>query len=134
MNKEKENIFDNYLKKYISDDLSSKYEKNLSSIDNFNLENISNFLKSYPDYIDRFEKRTGSTLLFLSVLYGVNDVTEFLLSLKANCDIPSANGQTPLFLSVENSNYKIINLLLEAGANPNIGNNVNLLFKIHFKL
>lgn len=115
-------------KKFISDHKLLKIDDMPKLLENFTVENVSNFLKTNPEYIDRPDKKTGITLLYRSVILGANDVTEFLLSLKANTDIPNINGETPLFLSVEESNHKIINLLLEAGANPNIQNHVFVIF------
>jgi len=123
----KESINDK--KKFISDHKILKIDDMPKLLENFTVENVSIFLKTNPGYIDRPDKKTGSTLLYRSIMIGANDVTEFLLSLKANPDIPNINGETPLYLSVEESNYKIINLLLEAGANPNIHNQV-----INFKI
>lgn len=115
-------------KKFISDHKILKIDDMPKLSENFTVENVSNFLKSNPEYIDRPDKKTGSTLLYRSVMLGANEVTEFLLSLKANTDIPNVNCETPLFMSVEESNYKIINLLLEAGANPNTQNHVFFFF------
>jgi hypothetical protein len=74
--------------------------------------------------INKQEKLTKSTLLLKSIMHNNNILTEFLLNLKANPNICNKNKESPLHYAVENSNYKIINSLLEKGANPNLQNQV----------
>lgn len=95
--------------------------------ENMNLEDVSNFLIKYPNFINKQENKSGLTLLQKAVIEEINDIAEFLLSINANPDFPNILSETPLYNAVENSNYKIINLLLEAGADPNIQNKVSLL-------
>lgn len=91
-----------------------------------NYEKIKKFIKENPnsDIINQQEKFTKSTLLLKSILQSENSLTEFLLNSKADPDLCNKSGESPLHFAVENSNYKIINLLLEKGADPNQQNQV----------
>jgi ankyrin repeat protein len=95
-----------------------------------NFEKIKFFFeRKEKDYkkseiINKQEKLTKSTLLLKSIMHNNNLLTEYLLNLKANPNICNKNKESPLHFAVENSNYKIINSLLENGANPNLQNQV----------
>ena len=120
--------------KYISDNKIRTTEDLPVLLENFTLENISNFLNKNKNFLNKTFTNKQTTLLFLSISLGINEIAEFLLSLKANPDLQNDLGETPLFQAVENSNHKIINLLLEAGANPNLQNQVNIFIIKYFFL
>lgn len=72
--------------------------------------------------IGRTEKSTGSTPLALAAQFGHADVAEALLaeSEDAGLDIPRRDGRTPLILAVRRRDHKMLRMLLEFGADPNL--------------
>ncbi len=60
----------------------------------------------------------GSTLLHTSSKLGNKEDTEYLISLNADVNSEDNNGRTPLFFAVKAQNEVIVNILINAGADP----------------
>ena len=63
----------------------------------------------------------GDTALIISTYLGKKDLLKYFIDKKANVNIRNSNGNTALFEAVFNP--ELTNILLEAGADPNIKNN-----------
>ena len=108
-------------KKFSFENVNLKINEFSKVFENLNMQNLSQFLRANPEFINHRDNQTGSTFLIKAVQNGNYDIVQYLLE-KTNSDpnVQNELGMTPLHLAVENGNHKIINLLLEQGANPNI--------------
>ena len=88
--------------------------------DDYDVEAVSELLKSSPFLINKANEMNGTTLLFRSVLNNNYNITEMLLENGANPNLQNCYGETSLHQAVENRSHKMINLLLDNKANPNI--------------
>ncbi|GEM_PF-7013061 len=62
----------------------------------------------------------GQTLLFSAVQNNWSASLNFLLNMKADINIPNAQGITPLHVAAAHGNFEYLTALLVAGANPNV--------------
>lgn len=60
---------------------------------------------------------------------GHADVTEYLLSHDANMETRDNSGNTPLHVAAQNQQTRIVQLLLDSGADPDPENAVSCLLK-----
>lgn len=60
------------------------------------------------------------TLVFSAVQNNWTAALNFLLSMKADVNIPNAQGITPLHVAVAHGNFEYVRALLAAGAEPNV--------------
>ena len=63
---------------------------------------------------------SGETLLTAAALEGLADTVELLLTHGAAPNIPSVCGEAPLAVAVRSHSSRAVQLLLEAGANPDV--------------
>ncbi len=83
-------------------------------------EEIAKYIISQGVDIDSTETETNETLLHNAVLAEDTAEVTFLLKLGADVD-KEAHHHTPLSLAIGSKNPEIIDILLQAGANPNAG-------------
>ena len=100
-------------KKYISDNRMQKSEDLVKIIDNLDMHNLSIILEAQPSLINKRDEKTGISLLFRAVINDNFEISEFLLDKNADPNVKNIYSETPLHHAVENSNHKLINLLLE---------------------
>ena len=85
----------------------------------YGLESLKKYLKEGHGINDKDEY--GSTALHYCSQYGAIDAVEYLISNGAKIDILDAEGRTPLIEGISAAeNFRVTQLLLKAGANPNI--------------
>jgi len=110
--------------------INERNEKNqtalMVAIENNNM-NMVNFLLTNNIDINATDNDKLSTLLY-AVFFNNHQITEMLLILDANPNIRDSNGNTPLMLTlypylVDNTNLKMIKLLISYGADPFLFNN-----------
>jgi uncharacterized protein len=65
----------------------------------------------------------GHNILQFSAYYNRNDLLKAAITLKANVNAPNPEGTTPLMFAGMGKNLAGIQILLEAGADPNLKNN-----------
>jgi ankyrin repeat protein len=91
----------------------------LFSACSWGLEALKKHLKEGHGINDKDEY--GSTALHYCSQYGAIDAVEYLISNGAKIDILDAEGRTPLIEGISAAeNFRVTQLLLKAGANPNI--------------
>merc|ERR1712115_710309 len=61
----------------------------------------------------------GITAVYISSYEGHDQVLAELVKAKADMDIRSDQGATPLFVALQNRHHDCTKVLLDAGANPN---------------
>ncbi|OMJ87941.1 hypothetical protein SteCoe_10271 [Stentor coeruleus] len=84
---------------------------------------IETAIKACPNSINELDPKLGWAPLYRSIVYGIEETSEALLSLGANPNIQNRLGQTPLHQASETNNVKLARLLLAHKANPNIQQN-----------
>lgn len=98
-----------------------------------NTEAAKAFLNSHPCDVNEFNDE-GWTPLQLAARDGLDEIAQALINVGADVDIARKDGSTPLYLAAYSGYHKkqfnpiaLIEILLKAGANPNIGvkNNSN---------
>jgi ankyrin repeat protein len=72
--------------------------------------------------IDAQLNSNGSTPLYLAAQEGHLECARYLLSKKANINIPTTDNYTPLFIAVNRGHVAMADLLLRYGASPDIKN------------
>ena len=79
---------------------------------------------NYRDYYDKSEPKRFTTAIHQAATTSNEELVQLLLSQK-NISINELNfyGETPLMIAVKNGHQNIVNILLKAGADPNIKNN-----------
>lgn len=60
--------------------------------------------------------------IFEAIQHNCTDRVRILIRRKSNIDQMNANGDTPLLCAIKNNNIQMVELLLSAGANPNLAN------------
>lgn len=65
--------------------------------------------------------RGGLTPLLFAARQGARDAVEALARAGADLDAADPDGTTPLVLSIVNAHYEVATLLVQKGANPNLG-------------
>lgn len=68
-----------------------------------------------------FTDAKGDSLLILAAYHEHTQLVELLLSREANMDALNDRGQTPLVCAVFRNNEEITKILLDAGADPQLG-------------
>lgn len=68
--------------------------------------------------------RTGATPLMVAVDQGYVDGVRLLLIVRAAVDLANRDGETPLIRAVNARDSQMVRLLAEAGANPDLTDNV----------
>ncbi len=66
----------------------------------------------------------GDTALTLAAQMGWTAGAEILIARKANVNVQDNRGQTPLILAVQRRDANMVRMLVEAGANPKIGDRI----------
>lgn len=79
-------------------------------------------MKSYIFDPNTKEKKTGKSLLHYAVKFQPSFVTELLNVAKIDVDIKDFEGNTPLHIACTTENTNVVELLLQAGANPLLKN------------
>lgn len=70
-----------------------------------------------------FKDRDGNTPLILAASMGFPEGAQLLLDHGARVDLANASGETPLIRAVQARDLSTVRVLLQAGANPRIGDN-----------
>ncbi|MET0280349.1 MAG: ankyrin repeat domain-containing protein [Steroidobacteraceae bacterium] len=68
----------------------------------------------------QYRNTGGLTPLLYAARFGCLDCVKSLLKAGAQIDRPTPDGVTPLMTAIDNSNFDLANLLLDAGANPRL--------------
>ncbi|MCA1749826.1 MAG: ankyrin repeat domain-containing protein [Sphingomonadales bacterium] len=68
--------------------------------------------------------RDGNTAMHIAAQIGYEDGIHWLNVVEANVDIRNNRGETPLILAVQQRNEAVIRRLIEAGADPDVPDNV----------
>ncbi|MEQ9375658.1 MAG: ankyrin repeat domain-containing protein [Imperialibacter sp.] len=77
-------------------------------------DNVTDFVRYYS------EPGSDTTLLHKSVRAAAYKISEFLIQKEPDINSFDENGQTPLHIAIEVENAKLVNLLINGGANPNL--------------
>ena len=64
------------------------------------------------------EDRNGDTALMIASRIGLEEAVEWMVGLNANVDASNRRGETALIIAVQQRHPRIVQKLLEAGANP----------------
>ena len=72
-----------------------------------------------PNLVNMLDMITKETALHAAVCNGLEDMVSFLLEQGSNISKRDKQGRTPLVRAVDKGNQKILELLIEAGGNPN---------------
>lgn len=62
--------------------------------------------------------RNGDTALMLASRIGLDEAAQWMLGMNARVDATNRRGETALIMAVQQRQARIVELLLEAGANP----------------
>ena len=84
---------------------------------NDNIEQLTNELKERPQHLE-VPDYAQNTPLQIAALEGFVNIVQYLISQGCNVDCKNVDGDTPLIDAVENGHLEVVNLLLEAGADP----------------
>jgi uncharacterized protein len=94
-------------------------------VKNNNLEALKNILK-FPDDLEAKWGPEQEPLLLMAVRLNRREMVEFLLKegikKKTDLDVKNNQGITPLMSACHEKNFELFNLLLKAGANPDLKN------------
>ena len=72
-----------------------------------------------PNLVNMLDLITKETALHAAVCNGLEDMVSSLLEQGSNISKRDKQGRTPLIRAVDKGNQKILELLIEAGGNPN---------------
>ncbi len=78
--------------------------------------NLALFKKYYNKELLLVKDKIDNTLLHLAVIYGNEELVSFLISEGIDVNYKNAFLETPLFIAIENKQYKIAKKLLKLGA------------------
>ena len=99
----------------------------LYAVETNQIDIVKILLKSGAN-VDTKKPKKNTSLLHIAVENNQTEMVKLLINNKANLeakDHDSEYGDTPLVLAIDNMNYEIAEILLEAGANVNVHCNVN---------
>lgn len=68
----------------------------------------------------QYRNTGGLTPLLFAARFGCEDCAKSLLKAGADINRPTPDGVTPLMNAIDNNNYAVANLLLDAGADPHL--------------
>ena len=84
------------------------------------VQKIKEILTSHPHLLNAADNKLGWTSLYRAVMCGHLAATEFLLDLGADPNLQDKDGRSPLHQAVDNSQIKLLKLLLKNKADPNL--------------
>ena len=87
------------------------------------VESLKSFLTEHPLYLNIVDQKLRWSPLYRTVICGHIEATEFLLELGADPNLRNNLGETPLHQAADNSQAKIVKLLLNHKADSNIQQN-----------
>jgi hypothetical protein len=87
------------------------------------LELLESTVKQNPSCINEVDCKLGWAPLYRTIVYGLHETAEKLLSLGADPNIRNRLGQAPLHQASENNQLDLARLLLRHKANPNLQQN-----------
>ncbi len=96
--------------KYISDNFrrSGDFPK---SYENLSPNDLYNVIKQNPYLVNKIDEQTGQTLLLRAV--ETNNLEKAIIIIQSGANINNQNpsGETPLYIAVDNGNFKLIQIL-----------------------
>jgi len=78
-------------------------------------------LGRYGPVINSLQSPNGTTLLCYAVSLDQLSVVKYILTCGADVGMLDKHGMTPLNHAIQNQNHDMVKLLIESGANPNVG-------------
>lgn len=85
-----------------------------------NLEAVKRGIDKEGMDVNTRDKEDGCTALFIAAEGGFEDIVEFLLTRRANCELFNHNESAPLFIASMKDNVGVVKLLLKYGADVNV--------------
>ena len=86
---------------------------------------LTKILSETPDFLNQVDTKLRWSPLYRTVICGHLEATEYLLGLGADPNIKNNLGETPLHQATDNSQAKLVKLLLRHKADPNLQQNGN---------
>ena len=83
------------------------------------LQEIYNYFKKDHDNINDYIGR-GKNILHKCIMFGFYDYVKKCIELGADVNKPTGHGTFPVYIALVNNHFKIAEILLQNGADPNV--------------